>query len=259
MSQGGSSTYGPGRDNLHLLANSVMSGLNGMGSMNVMNLARQRTYDPMEQSGANSGHDFDYANQKLAYDTGVFNYGQLAAQAKRKQEAFDLFKQLLSGGSGGNAFSNWGNVSGYLNQAQQQRDPSYALNRMQDLSSADSQAIGAMQDMGRQQIQNNYLGALRDLRSSTSDRSLSPEAAASMRSDLLRQRIRSGKDLQQGLIADESNRQQSAINAYGNMLQNVNSLNSQNANYAAQLASQNQQFNAGQLQQYLGTLLGLGG
>jgi len=125
----------------------------------------------------------------------------------------------------------FGSIQDKLNQARQQRgqefqqgalgriDPNafsgdtlFASDRLKDLAlGMDSQQLQALRSRGQEGIQQNFLSSLRDLRALNSDRSVPSELAASRKADLLRDRLRASKDLEQGMIIDDLNRRQSVL------------------------------------------------
>lgn len=77
----------------------------------------------------------------------------------------------------------------------------FALSNAGDLARGfNSQTLRALQSRGLAGIQTNFLNQLRNLRSVAADRSLPSSFAAGQRADLLKERLRNQKDLEQGLI-----------------------------------------------------------
>lgn len=202
---------------------------------------------------------------------------------QRQAQLFPLLLQQFQGSGANGGAIDFGQVAGLLGDARALRGSTFSdgaigrsdlgreLSGLQGLSSLDSNGMRAMRDMGQQNIQGSYLSALRDMRSSTSDRSISPQSAAAMRSDLLKQRIRSQKDLQQGMLANEAQRRQAVLGLMGQLRSGMDSTNINaalqerlnrlgNPELAAQMnmEAQNANYNArqGQIQQLLGLIGG---
>lgn len=210
-----------------------------------------------------------YADQSA--QLGMQNQQQQLAKLQQdmalKQQLMGLLSGMFSSSSSTSppGTVNYGDIQTLLNQAQAQRNATFApganygLNRLADLSSFNGQSMGALRDLGRQDIGNSYTSSLRDLRSLTSDRSMPAETAAAMRADLLRQRIRSGKDLTQGLLSNEANRQGGISGSLASGIYNeqVNRLGS--PELGAQLNLDAQKTNALAQQQRIQQLLSLFG
>lgn len=158
-------------------------------------------------------------------------------QQANKQRILGILEGEFKGTSGGGTQVNFGDIDTLLKQAQQQRntifhqgalgrlDENYragdvqsAIDRVRDLTQgADSQQFQALRGRGLAGLHNEYLTAQRGLRS-LNDRQMPSLQADARAADLLKQRMRSRQDLEQGLILGDLDRRQEALTLLSSML-----------------------------------------
>lgn len=154
------------------------------------------------------------------------------------RDSLAAFDRDVGGLARGVPTVNFADIRRLLDQAQQQRSAEFAegslgridkdiragdvqgmVSQLQDLSQGLSgEQVSALRDRGLQNIQRSFLSSLRDLRGLSSDRSLPSSVAQVQKADLLRERLKQERDLEQSLIIDDISRRERTMSLLNQVL-----------------------------------------
>ena len=192
------------------------------------------------------------------------SFAETGAANARKQQAFDILKELLGGDSLSIdtegilerlGFGSSGGVTG-----SQQGKSDQLIAQLQDLAQGPSGGQQtALREQGLRGIDQQFQTASNDTRS-LNTRSTPAVTAAAQSADLIRDRLRARGDLERNLITDDLNRRQSTLGLLGQNIQsNISSRlqEQQTGLQGFQTVSAAEQFNSN-LRLKLANLLGQG-